>query len=151
MQINGLFILGFYNLNAYLYCTNRSTNFKCKTKSYIMNYVETKTLIIHIFTQRQVSQFLETSGKSGLLVQFLETSRNQNPTFHAKFQSIVSPNPQPRMKRKDFEDIDDDDSDFIFSSPATKIRRLVNNTISPLIHRCSCRIPNYQCSFIPQV
>ncbi|KAG6414254.1 hypothetical protein SASPL_126972 [Salvia splendens] len=28
------------------------------------------------------------------------------------------------MKRKDFEDVDDDVSDFIFSSPATKIRRL---------------------------
>ncbi|XP_042052658.1 uncharacterized protein LOC121797942 isoform X2 [Salvia splendens] len=31
---------------------------------------------------------------------------------------------QPRMKRKDFEHFNDDVSDFIFSSPATKIRRL---------------------------
>ncbi|KAL1547921.1 hypothetical protein AAHA92_16224 [Salvia divinorum] len=31
---------------------------------------------------------------------------------------------QPRMKRKDFEHVNDDASDFIFSSPATKIRRL---------------------------
>ncbi|XP_047947367.1 uncharacterized protein LOC125193583 [Salvia hispanica] len=31
---------------------------------------------------------------------------------------------QPRMKRKDFEHVNDDVSDFIFSSPATKIRRL---------------------------
>ncbi|XP_057768516.1 uncharacterized protein LOC130988636 [Salvia miltiorrhiza] len=36
----------------------------------------------------------------------------------------MEPNFHPRMKRKDFEDVDDDVSDFIFSSPATKIRRL---------------------------